>query len=743
MADDTVRILSIDDERLWFETIRDLLDPAADGTFPYTVDWAPSAEQGLTALASRPYDVCLVDNRLDGDATGIDLIERAIANGVTTPFVFLTADNSRGVERQALKAGAADHLVKGELNPDNLHRAIQHAIEKARSLEALRERDRQFRALFQSALDGMIIYDSEGRYLDANEAALRLLGVTQEQLKLLRVGDLSPPETSERAPQVWRELLEKGKAEGEARIVRPDGDERLVEYRMQANFVPGRHLSVFRDVSARRDAERQRARLAALVESAADAIEWLSLDGTIEYWSPSAARIYGFPRESVVGRPKRSFVPPDTLAEFDEMFARAARGEALRNLETKRMRADGSTFTASVTVSPVLEAGRIVALSVITRDVTEQKKLEAYVAQTDRMASVGVLAAGVAHEINNPLAALMVNLELLSSGLDPREHEPLKDAREAAQHIRQVVKDLKLFSRRDDDAQQDVDVARVLDSTLRMAWNELRHRARLVKDYASAPPVRGSEARLGQVFLNLVVNAAQSIDEGHVERNEIRIAAKQQGARLVVEISDTGCGMSPETLQHVFEPFFTTKPAGVGTGLGLPICRRIVDELGGSIDIQSELGRGTTVRLSLPVAQVSEEVAAPARAAAPPTARRGRVLVIDDDALVSRAVERTLAGIHDVVGVSSAADALEKIRAGARFDVILCDMMMPHMTGVEFYEELRRISPAEASRVIFLTGGAFTAKAREFLDRVSNQRVDKPFDPTHLRALVSDRIAAT
>ena len=385
----------------------------------------------------------------------------------------------------------------------------------------------------------------------------------------------------------------------------------------------------------------------------------------------------------------------------------------------------------------------------------EQKKLQDQLLISDRMASMGPLAAGVAHEINNPLACVMANLDLATRALTARGEElgitgelseireELRDARDAVERIRNIVRDLKVFSRSPDDEAGPVDIQRVMESTLRMAWNELRYRARLVKDYRPTPPVQANEPRLGQVFLNLIVNAAQAMPEGRAEDNELRITTGVAPGGVFVEIADTGAGMPPEVMGRLFTPFFTTKPIGVGTGLGLSICHRIVTGLGGTIDVRSEVGKGTTFRIVLPLARMEAPPPAPAAAssAAAHAARtRGRILVIDDEPMITRAVHRILAHDHDVVEVDTARAALDRIVAGERFDVILCDLMMPKMTGMELHAELTRQAPDQVGRMVFLTGGAFTAEARGFLDQAPNQRIEKPFDPTHLRHLVNDRV---
>ena len=393
----------------------------------------------------------------------------------------------------------------------------------------------------------------------------------------------------------------------------------------------------------------------------------------------------------------------------------------------------------------------------------EGGKLQEQLLISDRMASVGTLAAGVAHEINNPLAALMVNLDFATQDLAKfsldvaaagpglialdvcarlKELEaPLCDAREAADRVRLIVRDLKIFSRSDDETTGPVDIRRVLESSLRMAWNEIRHRARLVKDFTAVADVEGNEARLGQVFLNLVVNAAQAIPDGHFNENEIHVSTRPAAdGRVVVEIRDTGEGIPESDLARIYEPFFTTKPVGVGTGLGLAICHRIVTSLGGVIQVESQLGKGTLVRVTLPSARggVAEK---PPAVSPPPVGRRGRILVVDDDPTIRLGVRRILAFEHEVVAVAGACEALSRISGGEQFDVILSDVMMPEMTGIDLHARLGELKPEQAHRMVFMTGGAFTMRARQFLEQVRLPVIEKPFDPSGRRALMRQVVA--
>jgi ligand-binding sensor domain-containing protein/signal transduction histidine kinase/CheY-like chemotaxis protein len=390
------------------------------------------------------------------------------------------------------------------------------------------------------------------------------------------------------------------------------------------------------------------------------------------------------------------------------------------------------------------------------------RSTQSQLVQAGKMAAVGTLAAGVGHEINNPLSYIVSNvehacqeaaaLERLDGGTEEsrtrlREmQQVLREALMGADRVRRIVRDLKTFSRQEEDSQVPVDLRGVLDSAVKMAAGELRPRAQLMREYAAdVPMVQGSEPRLAQVFLNLIINAAQALPEGRPDENEVRLVLRRgEEGEVVAEVRDTGSGIPPEVLGRIFDPFFTTKPVGVGTGLGLALCQSFIASMGGKIDVESEVGRGTVFRVTLPAASLQVKKRASKAARDPEgTARvRGRVLIVDDDPLVSSALRRTLVREHEVEMVVSSRRALEMLTSPqGEYDVILCDLMMPELTGMELHEQLERAMPERARRMVFVTGGAYTPEARAFLERVSNPRVEKPFDPEALRAQVRDWVA--
>ncbi len=496
------------------------------------------------------------------------------------------------------------------------------------------------------------------------------------------------------------------------------------------------------------DHERQ---LRAVFEHALDALVTFDDAGRVVEANPAACSLFGRPRAEILGRPMGTLFTPRTRE-----LAEAARHELMRQgkLSGEAEAAPPGLpprpieFSALANILPGLHF-------VVMRDVTQQRAMQARLALADRMASVGTLAAGVAHELNNPLAYVTANLSWVAEGLAGGKEgkgestpvradilQAIEEARQGAERMREIILDLRTFSRAEETCSGPVELAPILRSCVSMAWNEIRHRARLVQDLAPVPPVRGNEARLGQVFLNLLVNAAQSMPEGGADQNEIRLATRaRQDGRIVVEVQDTGCGIAPEHRARIFDPFFTTKAPGVGTGLGLSICHNLVTELGGSIEVESAPGRGSLFRVVL--VQWTEPGEAPAPPSRPERAlarRRGRVLVVDDEALVAASVRRALASEHDVTTVVGGREALEHLAACHEYDVVVSDLLMPEITGIELWNALRERCPELAGRMVFLTGGAFTPASGEFVEAHRDACLQKPFALGELRDLVRSRM---
>ena len=392
--------------------------------------------------------------------------------------------------------------------------------------------------------------------------------------------------------------------------------------------------------------------------------------------------------------------------------------------------------------------------------VEERRREPARLAQAERMAALGTLAAGMAHEINNPLTYVLLHLRQaadLLGGLTGGPHEAvarqlaplIAGATEGSERIHSITTGIRAFSRVNDERPLPVDLRAVVDAAVRLVAHEIRQRAQLTCEHAEAPAVLISEGHIGQVLLNLLTNAVQAIPAGDAAAHEIRIrTGVAADGWAQVEVTDTGHGIPDHVLGRIFEPFFTTKPVGQGTGLGLSISHGIVKSAGGRIEVSSAAGRGTTFRVALPPMRARADAPAPAdrgvatelrpaRAAPAPEPRRRRVLVVDDEPGVLEAIRRLLAREHDVTTASSGRLALELLANEGSFDLILCDLNMPELGGMQVHGELVRTRPELASRIVFMSGGVFTEASRAFLDTVDCPVLAKPFDPDELRKRVS------
>jgi signal transduction histidine kinase len=411
----------------------------------------------------------------------------------------------------------------------------------------------------------------------------------------------------------------------------------------------------------------------------------------------------------------------------------------------------GATDYLSKPIDPEILATRLLiaerAIARAERRELERRDMESRLAFADRMASVGTLTAGVAHELNNPLMYVLSNLHLTREEIDnghesgwvDRARQQLDEAIEGATRMRHIVSDLKTFSRVNDEQGGNVHLRSVLESSINMCWNEIRHRATLERDFQEAPVVDANESRLGQVFLNLLINAAQAMPDRPARENVISVRTYTDGdGAAVVEVADNGTGIAADRVSRVFEPFFTTKSVAEGTGLGLSISRNIVRDAGGSIEVQSQPGVGATFVVRLPASTRKDT---PKATQAPPTLASGqpaRVVVIDDELLVGRSIRRALRG-HEVEVFTSGTDAIERLRSSEPVDVVFCDLLMPDVSGMEVYAEVAAARPELASAFVFMTGGAFTAKARAFLEETSVLCLEKPFELGKVRQLVADR----
>ncbi len=480
---------------------------------------------------------------------------------------------------------------------------------------ALLESEKTYRLVLSQEIDAMALVDaSTGAFVEVNESWGCLYGYTRDEALAMTVYDVSArPELTEK---VVRDVSSGIGPLVDVRWHRAkDGTVFPVEMTAGRLVLEGRELlySVVRDITQRNNFAKALARsqqsYRALIDSMPDGV-MVGRKGAIVYMSPAMRRMLGYaPDEDVVGVRVLDLVHPDDRQQASErIYAIVSQGVTVPPIEERLLRRDGTYVITELMAMKAAFDGEPAILA-IARDVTARKEMEAQLVLNDRLASLGRLAASVGHELNNPLAYVLGNVGFMERELATSRDIPADVVErlssyvgligEGARRMRDIVHDLKTLARSDGPENAHVDVQHMLDVCTHMAEHELRPGTRLVKDYRDRVAVLGNETRLGQVFLNLLVNAAQAIPAGQCGESEVRIAVRAVGTNAVVEISDTGTGVPRALMDRIFEPFFTTKE-GVGTGLGLSISHRIVVSAGGTISCEPRPGGGTTFRVTLP-----------------------------------------------------------------------------------------------------------------------------------------------
>lgn len=476
-----------------------------------------------------------------------------------------------------------------------------------------------------------------------------------------------------------------------------------------------------------------------LIEGSPDGIA-IVRDGRYVYTNRAWARALETNSNALMGRA----VLDDVVSEDRERLTRMMAGAEDPTSEFAFLVPPDARVFLQLSALPLTEWEGQPARGFIGRDVTSLKRSSAQLLLADRMMSIGTLAAGVAHEINNPLSYVLGNLSYLveeTPALIEDELaradvlEALKEAHEGGERVRRIVRDLQAFSRADQERKTEVNVNRIIESAINMAWIEIRHRARLVKELGEVLPVMGNEARLGQVILNLLLHAAYAMPEGKADQHSLRIRTGTVGDDVVIELFDNGPGIAPDVLRHLFDAL-PHRPVGRSGGLGLSIAHSIIVDLGGSLTAEGRVGAGTTFRVSLPGQLDGDGSGSRPPAAVGADIESYRILVIDDEPLIATALKRALKS-RALSVVDSGKRAIDTLAAGEEFDVIFCDLMMPELTGMDVYEWVKQHLPGVESRIVFMTGGTFTPRAQAFLEAVPNPRLEKPFEVEKVRQILA------
>lgn len=725
------------------ERYRTLFDQAPFGVFIYDRDLTMlDCNEALVELLHAPYErligldmarlrdqrvVPAIERVLEGEPGVYEGPYQSMISGVVVDVLLRTSP---------LRDGSGD--VVGGLG------VVEDVTERQRALRALRSSEQRMKLHVKNTPLGVVVFDVDGQIEEWNDAATRMFGWSPREA-IGAGAELLFPDDKEALRTFVQGTRRDRSGVRSTHAHRTKDGRRIVCTWYHTPLIdplgqPIGVASLVEDVTERRGAEdalrRSEAQFRSLIEAAPDPI-FVLRGGRFAYVNPALAAYLGRDAPSLTGASIEVVVHPEDLAGLRAREGDGAHGRG----EVRLLRADGVTLTAEIT--SILVEHSIGAEQagggclVFARDVTERLALQARLRQADRMISVGTLAAGVAHEVNNPLAYVLANVahvanrrlpklgeqldQLADAPLSPEDMatvhaaqrqladvtEMLEIVREGAERVRTIVRDLRSFARADEELRRPVEPQRVLEATLALAQNEIRKVARLERRFDPAPLVLANEGRLAQVFMNILLNAAQAIPAGDPQRNTVVVRTGYgPNGTARIEVTDTGTGIDRESLGRVFDPFFTTKPAAEGSGLGLWICHGIVNALGGSIEVDSRQGEhaGTTVLVTLPglVGENDSDPAVPSPSAPP----RRRALAIDPQVTSARDARGALSETWDLVIAESFAEAAMLLEKDRTFDAILCfvrEESDPECDGFaagldrHLAGRLRRITPEQRS----------------------------------------------
>jgi len=631
---------------------------------------------------------------------------------------------------------------------DRLRREL---AERQRMEEMLRQSQENLRAYLEGAPDGVYLSDLEGVFLYVNQKVEELTGYKREELigeSFLKLRLLSAEYLAKANKLLALNMLAKGAGPDEFELIRKDGRRIWIEIKTTHIKQKGETavIGFARDITERKQAEEKlrqsEERLRTILETTREGVIFTGADGRISYVNPAAVAILGCKSAAeLVGRHVTEvYLDPK---QRKAIFEGAAGEDYLENVEVTLKKGDATPVyvLANITIDRNKE-GDILRTEAFFTDITERKWAEAERLQLERkayltshLATVGEMASGIAHEINNPLTAVIGFAQLLLQKDIPEDlKRDVKIITDQAQRVASILKRLLTFARQYKPKRQYININDVVETTLALRAYELETGNIKVTTQLDSdlPQTMADGGQLQQVFLNIIINAESEMRLAH-GRGKLLVKTETIDNTIRISFKDDGPGIAKENLEKIFEPFFTTRKVGEGTGLGLSICHGIIAEHGGRLYAESELGKGATFVVELPIVAEAKQMGLPPPAVEEPEKVTGaKILVVDDESSVQQFLSRMLIDEgHEVDTTGSAVDALEMIK-NRRYSLILVDIKMPGMSGIELYSHIQEVARSLTRRVVFITGDVIAVDTREFISKTKVRYMSKPFDAEQL-----------
>jgi PAS domain S-box-containing protein len=737
----------------------------------YDVTWerVETAEAMRAALGRQRWDVVIADYKLP-DFSGLAALELLKASGKGLPFIIVSGTIGEDQAVAAMKAGANDYIMKDKLARlvPAVERELREAVEwrtHKQAEVALRVSEEKFRRLFESSQDAIMTLEPPSwRFTSGNPAAVKMFGARNgEEFISREPGELSPDRqpdgraSAEKSKEMIETAVRQGSCFFEWTHRRIGGEEFPADVlltRMKQGGAVVVQASV-RDITERKQAEKKVREQAALLDKANDAIYVTALDCTIRYWNRGAERTYGWTSAEALNRKTTELISPDAVAA--QALAAILLEQGSWSGERRQITKSGGTLEVFSRLTLVRnEQGQPQSVFAINTDITEKKQLEAQFLRAQRLESIGSLASGIAHDLNNVLAPIIMGAPLLQDKVqDPTARHLLKTLELSALRGADIVRQVLTFARGVEGERAPLQPRHLIWEMEKLAAETFPKSIRVETDMvADLWPVLGDSTQLHQALMNLCINARDAMPGGGVLTLEAanvvlakeaaeKIPGAQPGSYACLRVTDTGTGIPPEIEAKMFEPFFTTKGVGKGTGLGLSTALGIVRSHGGFVRVASKVGQGTTFELYLPAAP-AEQVAVKKDSATPwPRAHGEGILVVDDEAAVREVARQTLKEFgYRVITAAHGAEALRIFQERRQeIQAVLTDMMMPEMDGPTLVAALRVLDPAV--RIVGVTGMSDPEGMNGLKTLALSATLTKPFTIGKLLAAIREALPVT